>query len=114
MKTEITCVYDRKTNPNFFSRISHGLAFYIKSGSDHILFDMGLIGRVLMKNLEMLDINPNIITKIVFSHGHTDHVRGLGKFLEYKSKGKKILVHAHSDFKEPKYAKRSNWINKGN
>ncbi len=104
MKTEITCVFDRITNPGFFSRLIHGLSFYIKSGDDHIMFDMGLIGRYLMKNLNKLGINPDIITEIIFSHGHSDHVGGLRLFLKNRTNIEPIHIYAHPDFKEPKVA----------
>jgi len=105
MKTEITCVYDRKTNPGILSRLSHGLSLYIKSGGDHILFDTGLMGRILMKNLRNLDIHPNILTKIVISHGHSDHIGGLRKILENRTNNVQIPIYAHPDFKEPKSAR---------
>jgi 7,8-dihydropterin-6-yl-methyl-4-(beta-D-ribofuranosyl)aminobenzene 5'-phosphate synthase len=104
MKTEITCVFDRKTNPGFISKIIHGLSLYIKTDDDHILFDMGLVGKYLIKNMNNLGIDPNIITKIIFSHGHSDHVGGLGLFLEHRTNGIPITVYAHPSLKEPKVA----------
>ena len=104
MKTEITCVYDRKTNPGIFSKLSHGVSFYIKLGEEHILFDMGLMGRFLMRNLNNLEIDPNIINKIIISHGHSDHVGGLRLFLENRTNNIKVPIYAHSNLKEPKRA----------
>lgn len=105
MKTEITCVYDRKTNPGILSRLSHGISFYIKSGSEHILFDMGLLGSYLMKNMRFLGISPDEITKIVFSLGHSDHVGGLRLFLDKRTNKNIIPIFAHSNLIEPKRAR---------
>jgi len=104
VKTEITCVYDRKTNPGILSRLSHGLSFYIKSGSEHIMFDMGLLGRFLMKNMRFVGISPDEITKIVISHGHSDHAGGLRLFLEKRTNKNIIPIYAHSNLTEPKRA----------
>ncbi len=104
MKTEITCVYDRKTNPGIFSKLSHGVSFYIKSGNDHIMFDLGLFGNYLIRNMRSLKIDPNIITKIVISHGHSDHIGGLRLFLKNRTNNNQIPIYAHTDFTEPKRA----------
>ncbi|MCK4610345.1 MAG: MBL fold metallo-hydrolase, partial [Candidatus Heimdallarchaeota archaeon] len=86
------------------SRLSHGVSFYIKSGSEHIMFDMGLLGRFLVRNMKSLGISPDEITKIVFSHGHSDHVGGLRLFLEKRTKKNKIPIYAHLNLTEPKRA----------
>ena len=104
MRTEIICVYDRLSNPGLISRFIHGLSIYIRSGDDHILFDMGLTGRYLVKNLNKFGIDPNIITKIVISHGHSDHVGGLRLFLKHRTKNVPLPVYAHTNFREPKVA----------
>jgi len=54
----------------------------LKSGSDMTLFDTG--GKFaptngkLMENLKLAGIDPAAITKVVFTHGHGDHLFGVG------------------------------------
>jgi len=68
------------------------------------MFDMGLLGRFLMKNMRFVGISPDEITKIVLSHGHSDHVGGLRLFLEKRRNRKVIPIYAHSNLTEPKRA----------
>ncbi len=104
MQTSITTVYDRITNPGIFSVFSHGLSFYIASGRHHIMYDLGLVGRLLIKNMEILDIKPDKINKIVFSHGHSDHTGGLNALLENRTKKSIIPIYAHTNALEAKRA----------
>jgi len=75
---------------------------YISSGKTSILLDSGLSGRETAKRLAPLGADPDKISGIVVSHGHNDHVRGIGVlarrhkipvFLNYRThiEGKKIM-----------------------
>lgn len=55
------------------------LSFYIENENDKILFDLGY-SDVFKQNAMTLNINIADVNKIVFSHGHNDHTRGL-KFI---------------------------------
>ena len=104
MKVTVTTVYDRITNPGIFAFLSHGLSFYIGSEKDKIMFDLGLLGGMLMKNMGTLGISANTITKIVFSHGHSDHTGGLNAFLAHRTKKTVIPIYMHPKALEPKRA----------
>jgi len=104
MKVSIMTIHDRITNPGILSSFSHGVSFYIQEGKNHILYDLGLIGKVLIKNMKILNVNPDSINKIVLSHGHSDHVRGMNAFLKERTKEMVIPVFAHTNVLEPKRA----------
>lgn len=53
-----------------------------------ILFDTGGDGKVLLKNMETLGIDPISIQEIFISHPHYDHTGGRSSFLERNSKVK--------------------------
>jgi metal-dependent hydrolase (beta-lactamase superfamily II) len=73
LRALITAIYDRWTNNGFRHIISHGVFFHLAIGQNQLMFDLGLLDHFLMKNIQKLEINPNEILKIVFSHAHADH-----------------------------------------
>jgi len=54
-----------------------GFACLIKTKYDTILFDTGAKGKILLNNMEKLNIDLSSIKKIVISHNHGDHTGGL-------------------------------------
>ncbi len=70
-------------------------AFYIEEGGERILFDCGY-SDVLLKNAELMGIDLSSLTKIVFSHGHNDHTRGL-LFLKDRADLSAVSLIAHPD-----------------
>jgi 7,8-dihydropterin-6-yl-methyl-4-(beta-D-ribofuranosyl)aminobenzene 5'-phosphate synthase len=58
---------------------SFGFAALIYNGEtgNYILFDTGSDGDVLLHNLDQLGIEVNEISKVVISHNHPDHIKGL-------------------------------------
>lgn len=60
-----------------------GVSYYIEDGEDKILFDTGY-SDAFIKNAENMNINLNKINKLVISHGHDDHTKGLKYFLNEK------------------------------
>jgi len=54
-----------------------------------------------------LRIFPDDITKLVLSHGHSDHTGGLPGFLDKRIKKETLPLFAHPDFREEKIAKIS-------
>ena len=54
----------------------HGLAFWIETGTQRVLFDTGQ-GMALVPNAARLGIDLATADAIVLSHGHFDHVGGL-------------------------------------
>ncbi|MCD6228973.1 MAG: MBL fold metallo-hydrolase, partial [Candidatus Omnitrophica bacterium] len=59
-----------------------GFATVIKTPYESILFDTGGDSKILLSNMEKLNVKPFSIKKVVISHIHTDHVGGLEGFLE--------------------------------
>jgi phosphoribosyl 1,2-cyclic phosphodiesterase len=57
---------------------SSGNSTVIKAGKTTILLDSGLSGKETARRLNHIDISPESISGILVSHGHSDHVRGVG------------------------------------
>jgi len=85
-KPEITLisVYDNYlVDPDLKS--AWGFACIINTSTELILFDTGGVSEILLFNMEKMNIDPKSINKVVISHIHGDHVRGLEGFLEKNS-----------------------------
>ncbi|MCT2537862.1 MBL fold metallo-hydrolase [Aquibacillus koreensis] len=57
---------------------SSGNAFYIGTEKEKILVDAGLSGKEIERLFMEADLNPEEITKILVTHEHSDHIKGLG------------------------------------
>jgi len=53
-----------------------------------ILFDTGTKGKMLLANMEKLDIDPSSVDEVFISHAHFDHTGGLADFLLINKKAK--------------------------
>jgi len=64
----------------------HGFSMFIRvirRGKLHnILFDTGSTSKVILENIELMDIQTNKIECIILSHGHYDHSGGLLYLIE--------------------------------
>ena len=88
---KIIIVYDNTVyNKDKNLKSDWGFGCIIKDKNDLILFDTGAKGNVLLKNMEKLDINPLLISKIIISHEHWDHNGGLEKLKNNIKKNIKI------------------------
>ncbi|AET31110.1 MBL fold metallo-hydrolase [Leuconostoc mesenteroides subsp. mesenteroides J18] len=69
------------------------LSMLIEDQDEKILFDMGY-SDIFLQNAKIKGINLSEMTKIVFSHGHNDHTRGMS-FLSKSSGlfGKSVYAH---------------------
>ncbi|TFF99576.1 MAG: MBL fold metallo-hydrolase [Promethearchaeota archaeon] len=105
MNIEILNLYSNIAKPDSDLIGKHGQSFLIKMNGENILFDVGGDGDTLLHNMKKLNVDPNEISKLIFSHGHYDHTKGLPEFLDARSGNKKLPVYAHPDVREPKYAK---------
>ena len=74
-----------------------GFGCVIEGMEKKILFDTGGDGKVLMKNMKKMGIDPKSIDIAVLSHEHWDHIGGLEKFLE---KNDQVMVFAPASFSE--------------
>lgn len=57
---------------------STGNAFYIGTEKEKILVDAGLSGKQLERLFQEAKLDPKEITKILVTHEHSDHIKGLG------------------------------------
>ncbi|MFX1298945.1 MAG: MBL fold metallo-hydrolase [Promethearchaeota archaeon] len=70
----------------------HGLAMSIETNGMNILYDFGGLGFAILKNLEILEIEPESFQKAILSHGHFDHFGALVKLLPLLGSGKEIIL----------------------
>ncbi|SHN33606.1 MBL fold metallo-hydrolase [Gracilibacillus kekensis] len=59
---------------------STGNAFYIGTEKEKILVDAGLSGKEMTRLFSEINIDPNSLSKILVTHEHSDHIKGLGIF----------------------------------
>lgn len=72
----LTVLCDNNTFIDNYLLGEPALSFYIENGDDKILFDVGY-SDVYVKNANKLNIDLSKVNKIVASHGHDDHTKGL-------------------------------------
>lgn len=91
-----------KLGPNPFERslpiAEHGYSVLIhaKRGNStaNVLFDTGVSKKVILHNLDVLEINAHDIQAIILSHGHPDHAMGLPGFVErLGSRNLPLILH---------------------
>ncbi|MGV9197445.1 MAG: MBL fold metallo-hydrolase [Promethearchaeia archaeon] len=105
MDAEILNLFSNVAMPRSDLSGSHGQSFLIQIGEENILFDTGGSGDVLLENMEKLKVEPNEITKLVISHGHYDHTKGLPAFLDARNPNGPLEAYAHPNIQEEKVAK---------
>ena len=72
-----------------------GLSLHLESaqagGKSRYLLDFGYTPEVLIRNFELLDLDPSRIDGLILSHGHRDHYGGLEGFVtHYRAKSARI------------------------
>ena len=64
-----------------------GLSLHLESaqagGKSRYLLDFGYTPEVLIRNFELLDLDPERIDGLILSHGHRDHYGGLEGFVNH-------------------------------
>ncbi len=93
---KITIIYD---NTAFRKDLQSDWGFSClveKENTPKILFDTGSDGRILLSNMEKLEIDPGLIDEVFISHAHFDHTGGLSEFLNVNDKAK---VYIPSSFR---------------
>ena len=89
---KITIVYD---NTAFRKDLQADWGFSClieEKDTPKILFDTGANGKILLSNMEKLEINPLSIEEVFISHLHWDHTGGLSELLKVNPNIKKIYV----------------------
>lgn len=90
---ELKVLEDNNTFIDMYYLGEPAVSYYIKDGKDRILFDTGY-SDAFMKNAKKMNIDLNKVNKLIISHGHDDHTRGLKYFLTNK---KNIELIAHPE-----------------
>jgi 7,8-dihydropterin-6-yl-methyl-4-(beta-D-ribofuranosyl)aminobenzene 5'-phosphate synthase len=90
-----------------------GLSLHLESvqdkGKSQYLLDFGYTPEVLIRNFELLDLDPGRIDGLILSHGHRDHYGGLEGFVNhYRSRMRsdlRLFAGGEGNFRE-KWIKR--------
>lgn len=72
-----------------------GFSCVVRSPDRTLLFDTGGDGRILLKNMTKLGIDPQDVDAVFLSHKHRDHTGGLMDFL---SQNPKVAVYVPQSF----------------
>jgi 7,8-dihydropterin-6-yl-methyl-4-(beta-D-ribofuranosyl)aminobenzene 5'-phosphate synthase len=107
---KVTCVVDNTVCDHSTFWGEHGLTFLIETKSGCILFDTGRSGTVLLHNLEVLGIEPKVISALALSHAHYDHTGGLSALLEQVTG---IPLYAHPDLFRERFSRREEYKSVG-
>ncbi|MCK4816003.1 MBL fold metallo-hydrolase [bacterium] len=98
---KLTIVYNNEAKEGF--RSGWGFSCLIEGDRiPTILFDTGADGRILMSNMEKLQINPSDIEVVFISHHHYDHTGGLSAFLDANSN---VKLYAPASFRGVRHAR---------
>jgi len=90
-----------------------GLSLHLEStqrgGKSQYLLDFGYTPEVLIRNFELLDLDPSRIDGLILSHGHRDHYGGLEGFvIRYRARMRpdlRLFAGGEANFRE-KWIKR--------
>jgi len=101
---QVTCVVDDAVQRSSAYWGEHGLAFMIEMDDKRILFDTGQSGTVLLRNLQLLGMDPGTIDALAISHAHYDHTGGLAALQKYVRPG--TPLYANPDLFRERYSRR--------
>lgn len=80
---KLTIIYDNEIYKNNSGISDHGFSCYIETKQHTVLFDTGTNGKILLKNMNLLSLNPKQIDIVFISHEHYDHNGGFSYLLPY-------------------------------
>lgn len=99
-KMRMTILYDNYVNVAG-TKSDWGFSCLIEGAEKTILFDTGTKPKILMQNIEALNVDLTKIDLIVISHNHGDHTGGLRTVLEENSDVSVYLPYSTpSEYKE--------------
>lgn len=105
----ITVMNDKSLDTKF--GIEHGLSFIIRIENKVYLFDTGQTNLIL-KNLDLMNLDIKKIDSIILSHGHYDHTGGLEYLI---NKVEKETIFIGDGFENEKYSYNDGeYLYKGN
>ena len=90
---KLKVLVDNNTFTDMYYLGEPAVSYYIEDAEDKILFDAGY-SDAFLKNAEKMNIDIASINKVVISHGHDDHTKGLTYFLNKKSN---IVLISHPE-----------------
>jgi 7,8-dihydropterin-6-yl-methyl-4-(beta-D-ribofuranosyl)aminobenzene 5'-phosphate synthase len=95
MKMSVLCVYNEGSQPGTSYLGAKGFSMLVEVDGERTLFGTGLRGRYLMHNMDFLNIETDSIHRVVISHGHAAHSRGVNALLSERTS--LINVYAPAD-----------------
>lgn len=96
MHARVLSVYDEGALEDTPLIGAKGISILIEVDGQRTLFDVGMRGRYLLRNMENLQIEPDSIDRVVISHNHRSNTGGLGKLLLERTKP--LDVYVNKDF----------------
>jgi len=100
----VACVVDDAVQRSSPFWGEHGLSLLIEAQGKRALFDTGQSGTVLLRNLQLLGVDPETIDALAISHAHYDHSGGLEALLEHLRPG--TPLYAHPDLFRERHSRR--------
>jgi len=77
---KVSIIYDNEVwQPGL--EAAWGFSCLVEVDGRRLLFDTGGQGTILLKNMQILNLDPRSISEIFISHGHWDHLGGLADLL---------------------------------
>ncbi|KQC07334.1 MAG: MBL fold metallo-hydrolase [Candidatus Cloacimonas sp. SDB] len=104
---KITINYDN-VSENDLLIADWGFSCSIENNGRKILFDTGGNGRILLENLNNLNIDPRDYDDIFISHPDFDHIGGLSNILNLNQRA---VIHNPVSFRGIKYANEVKYYN---
>ena len=98
---KVTIIYDNTTSRADLQS-DWGFSALVEARGRKILFDTGANGRILLSNMQKLEIDPDQIEEIFISHLHWDHTGGLSSFLRLNNQVKLWIPSYFSEAKNVK------------
>jgi 7,8-dihydropterin-6-yl-methyl-4-(beta-D-ribofuranosyl)aminobenzene 5'-phosphate synthase len=98
---KITILYDNQSSQESL-KADWGFSCLIEAYDKRILFDTGGSCKILLKNMDALNIDPHTIKEVFISHIHFDHIGGLSAFLDINND---VTLYAPSPLRGVYHAK---------